>query len=558
MRLRRSGRGCLTAIAVLAACLCLGAAGTSASTVTLPGAPLSVSVGSHGECQSSYANAGNNFFPGEGSAGDCGFFLGFPEAGNPAALGKSVYGFAGARGPGLGATEYTPLSSGVPSGSGTAGDPYKLITTFKVTSASSKLDYLLVTETTTYVNGEAQFTSTFGVQNVTGTPAAGGLKPAPAAALRFHAIYAGDLSTDESELGAGVLLGGPPRMIGGEGIATGVLGGFVEAPAPSPPWSDYETGCWNSVPEALGRCPLASPLDGGIWAAVRAASSPGRVFNDDVDPNPVDDAAGVSWENSLSPGLEAGAQTTYSIINRAELPAPLSVQPPTQTHTVGQSATLTVTATNNVGTPYAGRPLVYSSGGANPKTGSVTTNASGVATISYLGTAAGLDVMQMYLDLSGTGSQIRQDPASAAQLTWLRAPAGANSGYRIRSVHAGSDGRVTITLVPVQAGTAAVEVTVPSAAIAGQASAPKCGRARVRIKGRCVAATSVSGKLSAAGRAGVGLKLTVNSSHAVRAALKRGRKLQLTARLTYRSLLGGKPAAQTFHLAVKPARKKKR
>ena len=108
---------------------------------------------------------------------------------------------------------------------------------------------------------------------------------------------------------------------------------------------------------------------------------------------------------------------------------------------------MVVTATDNVGTPYAGRPLVYSIGGANPKTGTVTTNSAGVATISYAGTKAGLDTIQMFLDLAGTGIQASQDPASAAQVTWLP-----NSGYTIRSVKANPDGTITITFVPAEEG----------------------------------------------------------------------------------------------------------
>jgi hypothetical protein len=536
---------------------CVGATSAGAGTVTLPGGPLIVSIGSEGQCQSNYLNAGNNFFPGEGTEGDCGFFLGFPEAGNPTALREKVFGFNGAQGPRLGSTEYDEVSPGSATGSGTSNDPYKLVTTFKVTDAETKLDYALITETTTYVNGEPQFTSSFAVENVTGQTIPG-LTPAPMTNLKFHAIYAGDLYTDNSDFGTGVFLGGPPRFVGGQNSATGVLGGLIETGTPA--WTNYETGCWNVVPEE--RCPTTSPADSGIWSAVRAATKATPVFNDDIDPNLIDNAVGVSWDDHLATALKPAETATYSIINRAQIPAGLGIQPVSQTHTVGQTGTVTVTATDNVGTPYANRSLVYTIGGANPKTGSVLTNGSGVATISYVGTVAGLDTMQMYLDLAGSGSQAPTDPAGAAQITWAPPPPTPNSSYRVQSIHANSNGTITITFVPTQEGTALVEVTVPTATISRNAIAAKrqkkCRKGQTRIKGKCRPTTSLSGKVSVKGKAGIPLKITVQPSRKVKAALKKGKKVQLTAKLTYKSVLGGVPTAQTFHFTVKAPKKKKK
>ena len=87
-----------------------------------------------------------------------------------------------------------------------------------------------------------------------------------------------------------------------------------------------------------------------MWAAVRAAASASRVFDGDIDPNLIDNAAGVSWDDHLSSGLAPGSHAFYSIVNRAEIPAGLSLQPATQTHTVGETATVTVTAKNTAGT----------------------------------------------------------------------------------------------------------------------------------------------------------------------------------------------------------------
>jgi hypothetical protein len=539
---RRSLRGSRTLTALilaLAGLMCAGAVNASAGTVTLPGGPLVVSVGNLGQCQSSYPNVGTNYYPPSGTEGDCGFFLAFPPegTGQPTILKEKVFGFEGAAGPHLPSGEiYTEGTQGPATGSGSAADPYTEVTTFKVQAES--LDYAEITDTTKYVNGEPQFTSTYKVENVTGK----GGSTAPSATLFFHAIIAGDLFVANDDHGTGVFLGGPPRFIGGQNPNTGTLGGFVEA---TPEWTNWQEGEWNDV----------------IWEAVRKSPVGTPVFNDSIDPTLLDNGAGASWDNHLTEGLKPGESTSYSIVNRSQVPTALSVQPVSQSHMVGQTATVNVTAVDTANVPYANRPLVYSISGANPKTGSVTTNAAGQAVISYVGTAAGLDTMQMFLDLNGNGSADNGEPSAAAQLTWTPPPPTPNSGYTIQSIKANSDGTLTIVFVPTQDGTATVEVTVPTGTISRNASIAKkkkCKKNQVRIKGKCRPKTTVSGKVTAAGKAGVPLKITVKPSSKVKKALAKGRKVQLTAKLTYKSTLGGAPTVKTYHFTVKGKKKKKK
>ncbi|HWG08818.1 MAG TPA: Ig-like domain-containing protein [Solirubrobacteraceae bacterium] len=548
--------------AAIAAGLLIAAAigASAAAATTMPGGPLSVSVGLLGQCQSSYPTVGNNFYPATGAVGDCGFFMGFPDAGNPAFLQGKVFGFKGIEGPGL-AWQYTAVGQRAVTGTGTASDPYELVTTFTVSDPgkAEKNDYALIEETTQYVNGEPQFTSTFDVENVTGESIPG-LSTAPAAPLRFHAIFAGDLRAGDSDFGTGVLSAGPPRTLGAANEATGAFSGFVEAPAPSPAWSNYQTGCWDVVPELEGRCPTTSPADGGIWAAVRSAGDEAPVFNGDVDPNLVDNAAGVSWDDHLNKALKPGEHARYTIVNRARIPTSLVVQPATQTQTVERTATVLVTATDNTGVPYANRRLVYSIGPTNPKSGSVLTSPSGVATISYVGTAAGADTVQMYLDLGGSGAQTRSDPASAAQITWIGAAPTPSSRFRLRSVRANARGVVTIALVPLQDGKATAEVSAPTAAIARSlatgAKRAACKRGQVVIKRRCRPRTTLTGRASAGGHAGRTLTLTVKPSRKLSSALAKGRVLRLTTKLIYRSRLGGAAATRTLQLTVKGRHKR--
>lgn len=552
----RIGRWSKSAVALALAITGFGALATDAladGSVTLPGGPLIVSVGSLGECQSSYANAGVNFFPPFGTVGDCGFFLSFPTAGSgqPAVLKETVFGFSGSAGPGL-STDYTAINQGAPTGSGTASDPYTEVTTFKVRGSDGK-DYALVTVTTTYISGQPQFTSTYDVQNLTGTTPGNGLEPPTATTLYFHAIEAGDLFVNNDDRGTGVFLAGPPRFIGGQNNTSGVLGGFIEAPAPALPWTNFQEGYWNGPEPPEPRI----PQNNGIWNAVRTSATSAPVFNETVDPNLMDNGAGVSWDQFLTTGLAAGQHATFSVINRAQVPTTLSVQPVTQTLSAGATASIKVTATDTAGTPYSGRHLVYSIAGANPKTGTVTTDSSGVATISYVGANAGLDTIQMFLDLAGTGVQAGQDPASSAQVTWTPVPPTPNSTYTVQSIKSNPDGTITITFVPTQAGTATLTVTVPTGTIARKQAAlaakkaKKCKKGLKRIKGKCRPAVTVTGTTKAAGTAGVPLVLAVKPSSKIRSLLAKGKTVHLTATLTYASALGGAPTVHVYKVTVK-------
>jgi hypothetical protein len=542
----------LVAIALTLACACIASSRATAADTTavkLEGNPLSVYVGPRGQCQSSYVVDGNvegNFYPGGspatfGPVADCGLFLAFPSAGEgqPMALDGKTFGFQ-PNAPAPSFDLYEPVSQSAVSGDGSPGDPYAQTTVFEVVDSAKGKD-ALVTETTTYVNGAAQFTSSYDVKNVS------------AGKLYFRAIYAGDLFVNGDDHGTGVYLGGPPRFVGGQNAAAGILGGLQETSGSELPWSAFEE--------------LAYPA---VWDTIAESDERETAFAGAIEANGVDDAVGVEWDQFRSGnGLPSGAEQAFSIVNRTQIPSALVVQPVTQSQTVGQTATITVTATDNVGTPYANRPIVYTTGTANPKTGSVLTNSAGVAKIGYVGTAAGLDTMQMFLDLAGTGTRTGQDPASAAQITWTPAPPTPNGSYKIQSLKANSNGTITIVLVPKQDGTALVQVTVPTATISGRAAiaakaktkakakAKKCKRSQVALEGQCRAKTTISGKLSAAGKAGVPLKLTIKPSRKVEKALSTGKKVQLTAKLTYKSKLGGTPTVQTFHLTVAAKNKHK-
>jgi hypothetical protein len=145
-------------------------------------------------------------------------------------------------------------------------------------------------------------------------------------------------------------------------------------------------------------------------------------------------------------------------------------------------------------------------------------------------------------------------PPSAKQTTPPPPPA-PNSSYTIQSITSNSNGTVTITFVPTQSGAATLVVTVPTASIASTsatiAKAKKCKKGQIKIRGKCRPSSTVAGKVSASGVAGVPLKLTVNLSSKIKALLKKGKTVHLTATLTYTSSLGGAQTVHVYHLTVK-------
>jgi hypothetical protein len=160
----------------------------------------------------------------------------------------------------------------------------------------------------------------------------------------------------------------------------------------------------------------------------------------------------------------------------------------------------------------------------------------------------------------GGGVSGSRSPCGSEVLTVVTPPSPPppNSGFTLKSITSSSNGTVTITFVPAQSGEATLVVTVPTASIARAsavaAKAKKCKRGQVKIRGKCRPNTTVAGKASASGTAGVPLTLTVKLSSKIKARLNKGKAVHLTATLTYQSALGGVPTVETFQLTVKGKR----
>ncbi len=167
-----------------------------------------------------------------------------------------------------------------------------------------------------------------------------------------------------------------------------------------------------------------------------------------------------------------------------------------------------------------------------------------------------------YFQASFTGTKVAltgKSTCGGEVVNVVAPPPTPNSGFGIKSIVGNSNGTVSVTFVPTQSGTGTLVVTVPTASIAStsatDARAKRCKPGQVKIKHRCLPTTTVTGKASASGTAGVPLTLTVFLSGKVKAQLKKGRTVHLTATLTYQSSLGGPAEVASLKVTVKGKRK---
>jgi hypothetical protein len=95
----------------------------------------------------------------------------------------------------------------------------------------------------------------------------------------------------------------------------------------------------------------------------------------------------------------------------------LGLTPATAINFTGTSHTVTATLTAN-GSPLAGRTILFSTSGANSASGSGTSDASGQASFSYVGSNPGNDTITACADINNNGSCDPQEPTATAQKEW--------------------------------------------------------------------------------------------------------------------------------------------
>ena len=103
-----------------------------------------------------------------------------------------------------------------------------------------------------------------------------------------------------------------------------------------------------------------------------------------------------------------------ALITRPLPPATtLVIQPPSIGATVGQGVNLTVSAMDGMGAPAAGVPVTVSVSGVNSLQQTVSTDAAGLARISYVSSAAGTDLVTATANMSG-----RLTVSNTTTVTW--------------------------------------------------------------------------------------------------------------------------------------------
>lgn len=137
-----------------------------------------------------------------------------------------------------------------------------------------------------------------------------------------------------------------------------------------------------------------------------------------------------------------------------------AINEPGDTHTV--TATVTDVATHD---PVAGGVVLFTVNGANPTTGTDTTDAAGEATFTYTGTNAGQDAITACLDVNLNGACDEPDePVESVLKTWQVAPPAltltpATATNVVGTTHTLTANVVDGTGAPIVAGRVLFEVT---------------------------------------------------------------------------------------------------
>jgi len=270
---------------------------TTASAVAAPlfqtvefkeisGAPLRIEVGSNGSVQVTHQN-----HPDRGAAygrADSGFFL---------AIGSDVYSPDLANSGGQSAYPSGPanrlnlVSHEGPTGSGTAADPFKIVTTQTLDGSGANLG---VVQTVSYINGNEYFRQDWDITNNGSSE------------VCFKAYHAAD-----------VYFAGSDSGIGYYNAASGSVGGYNEAQdwfmvfTPVTPADHYEEGNFRS----------------DIWDAVSNAAD----LNDSIISESVDNGFALQWNKCVQPGETTTITDLWSFGENEETVIPPTLEPPTIT-----------------------------------------------------------------------------------------------------------------------------------------------------------------------------------------------------------------------------------
>ena len=267
----------------------------------------------------------------------------------------------------------TPTSAPVVTGSGAAGDPFRIEQTF------NGGDEVGLRQVITYTNGEPSFRASLDVSNRTPNR------------LEIRISLGADLAGGGSDSGTGIFEPGPPRFVGGFNTTVGAVAGLLEAT----PWSHYEEGQYSSV---LNRADSDPRLD---------------QLRDVIEPNEVDNGAAAQWDGRvLSPGEVTSIAALWRFTRTFDL------DPERASLTTGDTAAFTVKTRSSAGAAQAGVPIRWAVVGSNNTAGTARTGADGSATFEYIGANPGSDRVSVYADLNDNGQRDDGEPQREATIDW--------------------------------------------------------------------------------------------------------------------------------------------
>jgi hypothetical protein len=269
----------------------------------------------------------------------------------------------------------------------TPGNPATITTVWTYKDFSGN-PLVQVTQVLSYTTGQRQFESSWTVMNVSGR------------ALPYRAVVAGDLAIRGSDSGVGFLENGPPRFMGGVNQQVGAAGGFVE----ETPWSHFESNTLSQIGQHVND---PTPTGG---------------FDDSLSTQPADNAAGVQWDDhyastaALQPGeTSAPYRLGWRFVDT------LGLTPISAARQTGEQHTVTLNLAQVNGTPTPNQVVAYRIDGPNTQSGSVKTDSSGHAAISWVGGAAGHDTLTAFIDTNGNGFADFTETQAAASVDWTGA-----------------------------------------------------------------------------------------------------------------------------------------
>jgi hypothetical protein len=362
--------------------LLVPAAAQAASTPTaIDGSPLKIYVDGAGSIQANVAGApASEFYPPFGSdangnsipsqTANAGFGLIFDPEGSPIRFGRFLAGALP-----------TPTSGPTL----TPGNPASITTTWTLNNSQAS-PVIELTQVIKYTTGQRQFESSFTVKNVS------------AGAIQYRANVAGDLAIRGSDQGIGFLSAGPPRFMGGLNQQVGAAGGFVEE---TPSWAKYES---NTLSQVYSHA---------------ADATVGGGFDNSLSTQSADNAAGVQWDDHYARqnALPAGQSATYNLGWR--FVDTLGLTPISATRQTGEQHSVTVSVGDVNGTPTPNQAVAYRIDGPNTQAGSVKTDSTGHATISWVGGAAGHDMLTAFVDTNGNGFAEPTETQATATVEWI-------------------------------------------------------------------------------------------------------------------------------------------